>query len=570
MQPVVPVSLQQPQVSISQVTFSDGTTISLKPSDVVVIVGPNNGGKSATLRAIRDKVNSPPQHSPVVGSVSVMKTGTADELAAWLPKVARPRQRGNPQDPQYEAYGTQVNSTQARQIWADKTGGMQSLGRFFCHLLTADERLAVANAAQAIALTQEALRHPIHFLQHDDRLEQRLSEQFRQAFGVDLIVHRNAGNQVPLYVGQRPAPGAGEDRVSRGYLERLELLPLLHAQGDGMRSFAGVLLHTSIGHETILLIDEPEAFLHPPQARLLGQMLVRDKHSHRQVFIATHSGDVLRGMLDGNQGNVRVVRIRRDGDVNRVKELDPDQVRELWTDPLLRSSNILDGVFHERVVVTEGDGDARFFSAVADVIYEGTRRPDVMFTHTGGKDRLPLVVRSLRALDVPVVAVADFDILNNDHPLNKLVEAAGGDWAALKPRWNSVKKAVEQGQTQKSTADVKAEIEAILNGVTSVEFPRDAKRKIEEVLKQSSIWALAKRAGKSILQSGTATQEYDRLAGELRKLKLFVLEVGELERFSPALGNHGPAWVNEVLQKDLKADPALQGAREFVKGLLES
>jgi hypothetical protein len=561
-----------PSVSVSELVFSRGTTIKLNVGDVVVIVGPNNGGKSATLRAIRDKIADPKVESPIVTSLLTARTGSSDDVAAWIPTIARRNKQLKRQDV-YDGFGTSVSIDNARNVWSSRRhDGFQSLGRFFCHLLTADERLTAADPAQAVSLTNEAITNPIHFLQRDDRLELRLSDHFRKAFGSDLIVHRNAGNVVPLHVGQRPIPEGDDDRVSYSYITQLERLPTLETQGDGMRSFAGVLLHVYVGPESILLIDEPEAFLHPPQARLLGRMLVTNKPPHRQLFIATHSGDVLRGVLDGNPGNVRVVRIRREGDVNPVKELAHDQVRSLWKDPLLRSSNILDGVFHERVVVTEGDADVRFFAAVMDAMYEGPlagqRKPDVMFTHTGGKDRLPMVVRSLRALDVPVRVVPDFDILNSDNPLKKLVEAAGGDWSVIEQQWNSVRKAIDAIKTQLSTTDVKRDIDAILNGVTNPVFPKDSKKKIEEILKQTSAWALAKKSGKAFIPSGTPTQEYNKLAAELRRLGVFIVEVGELERFYPAAGGHGPAWVNEVLTKDLIRDPDLQGAREFVTNLL--
>jgi hypothetical protein len=151
-------------------------------------------------------------------------------------------------------------------------------------------------------------------------------------------------------VGGRPILKKGEDRVSLSCIERLEALPTLESQGDGMRSFAGVILATSVGRETVLLIDEPEAFLHPPQARLLGASLVEDRPEGRQIFVATHSGDVLRGVLDSNSCDIRVLRLTREGPFNRARLLHNDRIRELWGDPLLRHSNILDGLFHECVV----------------------------------------------------------------------------------------------------------------------------------------------------------------------------------------------------------------------------
>ena len=562
-----------PTVWISSLTFNDGTTLNLNAGDVVVIVGPNNSGKSATLRAIRQRVENPMEPTPVVAGLQLGQTGTVEDVLAWLALVARKNPDVSLSNPMFQAYGQTVHESEARQYWTPSTPrALYSFARFFCHLLTAQERLNAANPPQAIALTQQAPTHPIHYLQYDDQLEKKLSERFRKAFGVDLIVHRNAGNQVPLYVGPRPVSEAGEDRISRSYLDRLERLPQLHTQGDGMRSFAGVLLNTFVGTESILLIDEPEAFLHPPQARLLGRMLAADKPAHRQLFVATHSGDVLRGLLDGNRGNVRVVRIRREGDVNPVKELEPSEVSRLWTDPLLRASNILDGVFHERVVVTEADGDARFFSAVSDALYDGPRaherKPDVMFTHVNGKSRLDLVVRSLRALDVPVRAVADFDVLNGDDPLAKLVRAAGGGWDSLRPRVNVVKSAVDQTRPPKTAAEVKAEIEGILSGVSTAAFPKGVKSRIEAVLRDTSPLATAKRGGRSSLPGGDAIKAYDSLTAELRSIGIFVVDVGELERFDPSVAGHGPDWVNEVLAKDLGADPAFHAAREFVGALL--
>ncbi len=47
-----------------------------------------------------------------------------------------------------------------------------------------------------------------------------------------------------------------------------------------------------------------------------------------------------------------------------------------------------------------------------------------------------------------------------------------------------------------------------------------------------------------------------------------ILEVGEVESFVKSVGNHGPKWVNEVLTKDLKNDPELEQARQFVKHLM--
>lgn len=146
------------------------------------------------------------------------------------------------------------------------------------------------------------------------------------AFGLDIVVHRNAGNQVPIYVGNKAQPKPGQDRVSIDYIKELEKLTPIQAQGDGMRSFLGILLFTTLGHEPVMLVDEPEAFLHPPQARHLGNFLVSEGDSYQQLFVATHSGDVLRGMLSSASTRIRVLRLRRSGDVNITRQLDNSQI----------------------------------------------------------------------------------------------------------------------------------------------------------------------------------------------------------------------------------------------------
>ena len=58
-----------------------------------------------------------------------------------------------------------------------------------------------------------------------------------------------------------------------------------------------------------------------------------------------------------------------------------------------------------------------------------------------------------------------------------------------------------------------------------------------------------------------------RLLAKLRAAGLFVVDVGELERFVPSVGNKGPKWVNAVLERSLATDPELADARKFVQEL---
>lgn len=255
-----------------------------------------------------------------------------------------------------------------------------------------------------------------------------------------------------------------------------------------------------------------------------------------------------------------------------MRQLDNESISELWNDPLLRYSDILDGIFHEKVVVTEGDADARFYSAVAESIIDTSeeivRRPSIKFVHCGGKSRIPVVVRALSAVDVPVIAVADFDVLNAERPLKDIIEAANANWLALKPKWKKVKDAIESKKPDHTTAEVKEQIGKILDGVTDATFPESAKTEINRVFKKSTPWANAKETGRAFVPSGDPSRVYEELIGGLKEQGVFVVEVGELEKFYRKEGNHGPAWVNAVLSLNLAEDVDLAEARAFVNEII--
>jgi predicted ATPase len=107
----------------------------------------------------------------------------------------------------------------------------------------------------------------------------------------------------------------------------------LDEQGDGIRSFVGISLALLILKRSLFLIDEPEAFLHPPQAFRIGAFIGEQAKQSRQIIIATHSVDVLRGILSRSQ-DVDIVRIDRVGNRNSgmVQNHDPLALHLLTTD----------------------------------------------------------------------------------------------------------------------------------------------------------------------------------------------------------------------------------------------
>src|SRR5258708_6717034 len=100
------IFMSTPRLWIKQLTFSDGTTVRLKKSDIVLIVGPNNAGKSAALRAIRDRITTAPNQSPspVLSSLELDREGTVSDVEEWLKSFARVVNEPTI-DPSYQALG---------------------------------------------------------------------------------------------------------------------------------------------------------------------------------------------------------------------------------------------------------------------------------------------------------------------------------------------------------------------------------------------------------------------------------------------------------------------------------
>lgn len=557
------------RVWISEMTFSDDTTLQFDKDDIVVFVGPNNAGKSASLKEAASLLRSKKIIGKVLKDITIDKVGEVTDLLDDLTSNSTVDKR-NPY-PYFNGFGYSIYEPNVSSSWENHTNGLGDLERFYVNSISTEDRLKAANPAQNIKITTEPIKHPIHYLQKYDSIEQKFSDYFRLAFGTDLIVHRNAGSVVPLYVGTRPPIENGEDRLSASYLAKIEKLDLLQEQGDGMRSFVGVLLNASISNHSILFIDEPEAFLHPPQARLMGKMLAHEIQSTKQLFLSTHSEDFLKGLLDANISNLKIIRIQREGSINRVSSLTSDDIKKVWDDSFLRHSNVLNGLFHSGVIICESDSDCRFYSALLSTEYDGTDSvyPSLLFIHCGGKHKMPKAITALKKLNVPIKVVADFDVLNDINPIKNIYEELGGDWKEIKKDWSIVKSHIDDRRPELLTVDVKKEIDSIIGSVTDRNFPKEKIKEIREILSKTSAWSEAKKIGKQYIPNGDASISFGELQHKLKEKGLFVLEVGELEGFCKSAIGHGPKWVSDVLTKDLKNDPELEEARQFVKLLVK-
>ena len=195
------------------------------------------------------------------------------------------------------------------------------------------------------------------------------------------------------------------------YSDESKALPIA-LQSDGTRAYSGLALELLAGPESLLLIDEPEAFLHPTLSRMLGATVGRESSS-KQVIVATHSADFLLGCLESGT-EVNIVRLTREGDVSQAHLLDRNSMRRMIYDPLLRSENIIGGLFHNVVVVVEGDSDQAFYREInyriGACVNDSPIRGEI-FVNSHGISSEKRIVALMRDAGIPTPCIVDFDFL---------------------------------------------------------------------------------------------------------------------------------------------------------------
>lgn len=546
--------LVQLDVSMATLTFSDGTEYEVPPRGVTFVVGGNNSGKSSLLREAEQALALAVSPGPVLSSVTRGGSPTKATIRAWLLQqggVEHPGQvLGSPTGPVTMAGPVQLNSLMVgdHEMESWSTGGaLGGFGGMVIRRMGAEERLQLAGAAPALdQMSQQHPTVPLQAVQADFQLEQALSRACELAFGEPLTLPRVTGPTLSLKIGK---PSRPFDVFDADYVAELAALPGLEAQGDGYRAFVGILLAVYTGRWPILLVDEPEAFLHPPQARKLGRELASHA-KEAQVVCATHSADVLEGALASGE-NVSVLRVVRDGGVNHATHLGTDDLKALWADPLVRYCGALDGLFARGLVICEGDRDCTFYLAALDSDGDqGRPDHDLEFVSVGGKDSIPRVAAAMVALGVSVQAICDIDVLNDEAALERIVGSLGGELGDDDRRHLRVLTSAVDGMREATRLDdLRTEINESLDAEETSTVSRPTLKALQRAVRRPNGWTRLKEGGLTPLR-GEASKSAKTLIASLAATGLQVVPCGELEGWVPDAGSKGTAWLSTALAQE--------------------
>lgn len=547
---------------ISKLIFNNGLEISINENDIVIFVGPNNAGKSQSLKDIYDLCETK-KSTIVVNDIEIIKRG--GNITEFLDTVSNVDDHGNYKN--YSGLGYSISSYSIENYRKDKYFG--SMRPLFVTYLDTLKRLTISNPATLI--TRKAIKsNPIHYAAFDRTYRGWLSDNFKKAFGKEIIPHILNGSNIPLCIGDAvkfKKEYSDEQERQEAYAEVLDTYKQVQSQGDGIKSFTGILLYLMLDFYCTFLIDEPESFLHPPQANIMGRIIGQTLQEKQQAFISTHSEEIIKGLLDVCPGRVKIVRITREDDINYFSVLENDRFNDIWNDPLLKYSNIMTSLFHKEVILCESDSDCKMYSIVENYVKqsEGTYS-ETLFIHCGGKHRMAKIVKALRSLSIRVKLVPDIDVLNDEMVFKGIVEAFEIEWDSIKSFYNSIVSNIHSPKEKIVRNDVCTSIKRICEKSNEQYLSSNEIKGIRETISVISKWDAIKRGGIAALPSGDATIAFKTMNNILKDAGIFIVPVGELECFVKEVGGHGPEWTNRVLETfpDLE-DEVYYEIKQFVR-----
>lgn len=562
-----------PSVVIKKIKFNDNTEIELSNDDIVVFVGANNVGKSRALKDIKNDILESSSKKVIVDEIEYQDTNF--EEINMMNYFKNNFELG----PNGYDIAVDVNYTYNynEHNFQNVKSGDKHFYKVLFSFLSTESRLNMT-APISYSFIKDKLSFGImRKLERDKKSITKLNDILFSCFGkkIDISEGLWQGAVSKLYkFGTKDEIDKSVSADTREARCLLEVLENLDDQGDGIRSAVAILASLITTTHSLYLIDEPETFLHPPQARILGRNIV-DLSQNKQCFISTHNIDLLRGMLEKDYARIKIIKINRTDNVNEFHVLDNDSIKVISNDKNLKYSNILNGLFYNTVVLCENESDCKFYSALLEKI-DSDCYQNTLFCAVGGKDQFKIIIPLLNKLKIKFLVIADLDLINNRDKLKDLINSIEDNkYNQISSIHNDFLNLFESGADNqvKKQSVIKEEI---LSFITDAPYMSDeTASKIRQVLKNISHLKLLKNCGKSCLPAGECVQKYNQIIYFLNESNIFVVECGEIERFITEIDGHGSLWVEEVFKKYPTLDePEYSNAKEFIKkvfkiGMLE-
>lgn len=183
--------------------------------------------------------------------------------------------------------------------------------------------------------------------------------------------------------------------------------------GDGWQSLLRLgalevvmeILHEK-ENKIILLVEEPETYLHPHLRRKLRAIFSNIQKKHHQIFITTHSEDMV--SFNDSQKIVRLIRTK--GGTNKREFSTNFSGEALKMEEKLHEKGNHEIVFANMVILTEGKGDQIALKIGLEKIGFDCDAESLSIIDCGGVGNLPDYADICSALGIPWLCIHDNDI----------------------------------------------------------------------------------------------------------------------------------------------------------------
>lgn len=293
-------------------------------------------------------------------------------------------------------------------------------GKLFFNYLGTEEKLLMCKAQKKYGLRDDNTNF-LSEVQFNSKLIKKMADFTKKMFDTDIYLDRyTLGEKILFRVGENFDFIRQSSRDDNEVEYRLNNYKLLDNEGDGIRNFVTSYLALNLNDKNIILLDEPESFLHPPLANQLGEIIGESASEEKQIFISTHSVNLLKGIIKSCD-DINIIRITRDDNINKITELNQEDLKSILINPLLVSSNVLNGLFCEKVYICEAESDEEFYQLLHDKV---NPLDSSLFVHGKNKQTLKDIAKVYRKLGIENYRIYDFDILKDEdfnRALNKFI-----------------------------------------------------------------------------------------------------------------------------------------------------
>ena len=561
--------LNNPSLTISKIKFNNDKEIFFNDDDIVIFVGANNVGKSRALKDIKDDILEKKTDKVIIKEIEYKDSNFTEKNMQNFFK--------NNYDNEMEKNGDyNITIDRNNAQYYDKNHfknillNKKQFYKVLFSFLSTENRLNMTSPISYNFIEDKVSLNIMRKLEKDTQAITKLNDILNSCFGkaIDISEEVNNNSLSKLYkFGTKEEISKTINTNTREARSLLESLDDLNEQGDGIRSAVAILSSLIANEHTLYLIDEPETFLHPPQAIILGNNIV-ELSKNKQCFISTHNIDLIRGILENKSSRIKIIKINRNENKNEFHIIDNASISRIANDKNLKYSNILNGLFYSTVVLCENESDCKFYSAILEHL-DSNIYQNVLFCAVGGKDQFKIIIPLLQKLKINYVIIADLDLIDNRERLKNLLNSIEENkYAQISEAHNNFLNLFEQG-TDNQIKKQKAIKEEILSLFTKDDYmSEETANKIKLTLKNISYLKLLKNTGKSCLPAGKCTMEYDKIIEFLNMNNIYVVECGEIERFITQVDGHGNSWVENVFNiYPLLEEPVYDDVKKFIKNI---